>query len=637
MSEQNSLDLENTSNISNVEKFKFEPIKGYPMLHWHGKRPFTSTQYYPAQKKEIYGEEVDGWINKIFWGDNLQVMSHLLKKYRGKVDLVYIDPPFDSKADYRKKITIKGKSVSNDAGAFEEKQYTDIWANDEYLQFIYERVLLIRELMSPNGSIYLHCDYRRSHYLKLIMDEIFGADNFINEIIWVRTNAHNMKSKGYVRSNDHILFYSKGKDFTFNEEYKDYGEAQLSRYKEDADGRLFTGRDLTFSGANKEKQFEWRGTQPPPNRSWGYPKEKLEQLWNDGLILKKKDGTPRLDGLKVFLDETKGSAVTCNWDDVSRIGNTSSERLDYPTQKPEELLKRIISVSSNPGDLVFDCFMGSGTTLSVAKKLKRNFIGTDINFGAVQTTIKRLASELNNNHQLEIDQRSPSGFEFYTVNNYEVFRNPVEGKALLLEALEIQPISGSIYDGEIDGKMVKVMPINRIATREDLNELISNFPYKLFEKRKEENPNKSVESLLLICMGHEPDLKAHLEQECGYKLTVEVVDILRDKSHIDFKRDSEAEIIINNGMLIINNFFPMNLMQKLSLQREAIAEWRELVESIVIDWNFDGAAMEPSIIDMPSKLEFVKGAYDVPAGAGTIKIKIIDILSESYEQVIQHG
>lgn len=151
--------------------FKFEqrqPIKGYPELHWTGKRPYTSTQYYPAQLKESYGEPKDGWMNKIFWGDNLQVMSHMLKDYRGKIDLVYIDPPFDSKADYKKKIKVKNKNVLNDISSFEEKQYTDMWCNDEYLQFMYERLTIIKELLSENGAIYLHCDYRKSHQLRMI-------------------------------------------------------------------------------------------------------------------------------------------------------------------------------------------------------------------------------------------------------------------------------------------------------------------------------------------------------------------------------------------------------------------------------------------------------------------------------------
>lgn len=151
-----------------------EPIKGFPELRWTGKHPFTSTHYYPAQLKERYGDPVDGWMNRIYWGDNLQVMSHLLKEFRGKVDLVYIDPPFDSKADYKKTITLHGKTANSDSTSFEEKQYTDIWSNDEYLQFVYERLILLKELISDNGSIYIHCDYKRSHYIKCISDEILG-------------------------------------------------------------------------------------------------------------------------------------------------------------------------------------------------------------------------------------------------------------------------------------------------------------------------------------------------------------------------------------------------------------------------------------------------------------------------------
>ena len=170
--------------VDSVENFEFEPIKGYAMLNWQGKRPFRSTQYYPAQLKETYGEETNGWINKIFWGDNLQVMSHLLKKYPGQVDLIYIDPPFDSKADYKKKIKLRGQKISNERSAFEEKQYTDIWNNDEYLQYMYERLILLRELLSEKGAIYLHCDFHKVHLLRCIMDEIFGASHHLYSLVW---------------------------------------------------------------------------------------------------------------------------------------------------------------------------------------------------------------------------------------------------------------------------------------------------------------------------------------------------------------------------------------------------------------------------------------------------------------------
>lgn len=191
-------------------------IKGYPELRWTGKRPYEATQYYPAQIRERYGEETNGWINKIFWGDNLQVMSHLLKEYRGKIDLIYIDPPFDSKADYKKKIEVKGVGkAETDSSSFEEKQYGDIWTNDEYLQFMYERLIIMRELLSENGSIYIHCDYRKSHHLRAIVEEIFGTQNFQNEIIWCYRGMA-VSTSHYVRRHDTILFATKTSEYTFN-------------------------------------------------------------------------------------------------------------------------------------------------------------------------------------------------------------------------------------------------------------------------------------------------------------------------------------------------------------------------------------------------------------------------------------
>src|ERR1044072_2499297 len=161
MKEQQTLGTRFQRPVEKVEEYKFEPIKVYPMLHWKGKPPFESTQFYPAQLKESYGSEANGWFNRIYWGDNLQVMSHLLKEFRGSIDLIYIDPPFDSKADYKKKIQLRGKAVDNDLNAFEEKQYKDIWTNDEYLQFMYERLILMREDRKSTRLNSSHTDISR--------------------------------------------------------------------------------------------------------------------------------------------------------------------------------------------------------------------------------------------------------------------------------------------------------------------------------------------------------------------------------------------------------------------------------------------------------------------------------------------
>ena len=579
--------------------FEFEQrptIKGFPELRWTGKRPYRSTQYYPAQLRESYGEEQNGWINKIFWGDNLQVMSHLLKEYRGKIDLIYIDPPFDSKADYKRKIEVKnvGKTIS-DSSSFEEKQYGDIWTNDEYLQFMYERLILMRELLSEKGCIYVHCDWHKVHHLRCLLDEVFGSNNFVNEIVWhyadyMQGNA----TTSLPRKHDTILFYSKTPKYYYE------------RVKVPLDKPV------------KRNRVIWNG------------KTKALEVARDG------------QG-KIIYDEFTDRFLDSVWEeDVLNIGQTSvtrktsSENLNYPTQKPKRILELIIEASSQPGDLVFDCFMGSGTTQSVAMKLGRRFIGADINLGAIQTTTKRLlsvAKELENSQtgMGSADDTKYTGFEVYNVNNYDFFRNPVEARDLLIAALEIQPFPQSdVWDGELDGRMVKIMPVNRIATKADLKELLANLPYKTYEKRKEENPNQPVERITIVCMGHEPDLKGAMEQELtDYKVDIQIMDILRDKADLQLKRDSEAEIVREGGKLVIRAFYPMNLMQKLSLQKEYVEDWRQLVDSVMIDWNYDGVVMQPAVTDVPGKSELVKGIYDIPEGSGTIKVKITDLLSES--------
>lgn len=611
-------------------------IKGFPELRWTGKRPYRSTQYYPAQLRERYGEEKDEWINKIFWGDNLQVMSHMLKEYRGKIDLIYIDPPFDSKADYKKKIEIKGVGkAETDSTSFEEKQYGDIWTNDEYLQFMYERIILLRELMSSSGNIFVHCDWHKSSYLRIICDEVFGNNNFVNEIIWKRKGGSSNPSKQLDVATDTILWYRKTESAIFNAQFsKDSPETQQyieERFNNvDENGRRFMKSPIVSPNYRENLIYEYKGYTPPAN-GWSISRELMEKWDADGKLYFPERGNRIYR--KIFLDEYPGQPVSNIWTDIFVINPMALERLDYPTQKPEALLERIIKMASNEDSLVFDCFMGSGTTQAVAMKLGRRFIGADINLGAIQTTTKRLinvADELNGQSQHE---ERYTGFEVYNVNNYDFFRNPIEAKNLVIEALEIQPfVQGNVWDGELDGRMVKIMPVNRIATKADLEELKANLPYKIYEKRKEENPRQPVELITIVCMGHEPDLKASLEQSLSeYKVDVQIVDILRDKSELQLKREAEAEVVREGNKLVIRSFYPMNLMQKLSLQKEYVEDWKQLVESIMIDWNYDGVVMQPMVTDVPDKKEFVAGLYDIPDDAGTIKVKITDLLSESLE------
>ena len=572
---------------SEQQFFDFEPIKGFPYIHWKGKKPYTSTQYFPAQCKECIGKEQDGWINRLYWGDNLQVMSHLMKEFRGKIDLIYIDPPFDSKADYKRKIELRGKEIKSDFSTFEDKQYNDIWSNDEYLQFMYERLILMKELLSDKGSIYLHCDWHKNHHLRMIMDEIFGIDNIINELIWCYTGPGSPNMKQFNRKHDNLFWYSKSGNWTFNKD----------------------SIRIPYSDPNQSlrKAFD---------TGEGWTKEDLDRLRELGRVP----------------DDWWEFAV------AARLKIDMVNRTGYPTEKPEKLLERIIKASSNPGDIIFDCFMGSGTTQAVAMKLGRRFIGADINLGSIQITMKRLSKiKREIDTSFEGDEKRYTGFKIYNVNNYDFFNNPVQAKDLLIEALGIQTHDlNSCYDGTKDGRMVKIMPINRIASKADISAFAANLPYSTFEKRKDNNPHEPVEKFLLVCMGHEPGLKAELEKQlANYKIDVEIRDILRDEAVLELKREAEADVQRSGNKLIIKKFYPLNLMQKLNLECTTVSDWKELVDSVLIDFNYNQVEAQWQVFDIPDKNGFVKGEYEIPKDAGRIKVKITDLISESYETELE--
>lgn len=592
-----------------------DPQLGYPELWWRGKRPFSGVPYYPAELREEHGESQNGWRNKLYWGDNLQVMGHLLRKFRGQVNLVYIDPPFDSKADYKRKIALKGKRAENDLTAFEEKQYGDIWTNDEYLQFMYERIVLLRELLAPNGAMFVHCDWHKSAHLRCVLDEVFGAGCFRNEIVWYYYNKFQGNVGRFASNHDVLLFYSKSSDFTFH------------------------------------KLQELRAE----------PVRQIKRVWDkvSGKIVNAKDE----NGNIMYVNSTHRTI-----DDVWRLSMLQPadkvEAVGYPTQKPESLLERVIASTTDPGDLVLDSFMGSGTTGSVAMKLGRRFIGADINLGAVHTTTKRLLSvaAIAQPGTPEIKNGLPAdgvagdtatvvygGIESFTVNQYDIFRNELAARDLLMEALAIRPLpSNEVWHGELgegsETRLVRFMPINRIATRADLDIIVKNLDWKQLSRRRAELPNKPVLRVSLVCMGHEPELAGLLALEIqkglgelgrGAKLDIEVVDILRDKDHIEFKRDSHALIKVKKGKLVIERFYPMNLLQKLSLDKAAVEDWRELVESVFVDFNYDGKVLRPTVTDVAEGKGLVSGEYDVPKGAGIIRVKITDLLSDVLEVTVE--
>ena len=379
----------------------------------------------------------------IFTGDNLPIMRGMNS---ASVDLIYLDPPFNSNANYAAPIgseaagaEFKDTWTLNDVDAawldlIEAKHpqlnrvihaaMTD--SDKSYLIYMAVRLIEMHRILKATGSIYLHCDPTMSHYLKLVMDAVFGKRNFRNEIVWQRTNAHNLKAKYFSKTHDVLLFYSKDKDYTWNNQYTDYSQAQLSRYKKDETGRLYTGRDLTVSSGGN-RNFQWRGSRPSSNRSWGASLEQLERWYTEGRILLKRDGTPRLDGLKVYLDELPGKQIPAIWTDIPRIGNTSKERLGYPTQKPLALLERIIKASSNEGEVVFDPFCGCATTLVAADRLQRDWIGVDISAKAAELVVERIRTDQGMFEDIVAHTDIPQRTDLGDIRRY----NAPENKTLL--------------------------------------------------------------------------------------------------------------------------------------------------------------------------------------------------------------
>jgi DNA modification methylase len=358
----------------------------------------------------------EGWRNKLIWGDNLLVMGSLLEKFAGKVDLIYIDPPFATGADFSF-ITEIGDAeldASKEASLIEEKAYRDTWGRgiDSYLDMIWQRLILMYDLLSQEGSLFVHLDETVASHVRVMLDELFGADCFINEITWKRSDAHSDIGQGAKHLGkicDTLLYYSRmpgGQ--TVNMEFTPLPQSTAERWYrhvEEGTGRRYNKADITGPGGARKGNpvFDWKGI----TRAWRFGKERMEELEREGRIVYSQSGMPYL---KRYLDESKGVPLQDLWDDIKMIRgiHTNSEYLGYKTQKPEALVRRIINLGTGTGDLVADFFCGSGTTLAVAEKLGRRWIGCDLSRWAIHVTRKRL---------LGIEGCSP--FEVLNLGKYE--------------------------------------------------------------------------------------------------------------------------------------------------------------------------------------------------------------------------
>lgn len=381
---------------------------------------------YEMEKQETVGENADG--NMVIRGECVSACAYL-KEQGIQVDLVYIDPPFASGADYAKKVYIRrnptvAAAISEaekelnfeDLKVFEEKMYGDVWDKEKYLNWMYENLMAIKSVMSDSASIYVHLDYHIGHYVKILMDEIFGEENFRNEIIWKRFNFHSDAGRfGAVHEN--IFYYSLSEDNSvFNTVYVPFDEEYIkTRFTNiDSDGRRYLTDNPTAPAHGTTGPALYFGEKliaPPAGSMWRYSQENMNKLMAEGRIEFTNRGLPRI---KRYLDELEGKAAHSLWTDIFPINSQATERIGYATQKPEALLERIIKASSNAGMRVADFFGGSGVTAAVASKLGRSFIHCDIGVNSVQTARDRLKDDGAEFEVLEIK------------DGVQLYRNPVQ-------------------------------------------------------------------------------------------------------------------------------------------------------------------------------------------------------------------
>ena len=450
------------------------------------------------------GRQVKGWTNKLIWGDNKLILASLksgaLRRQiedAGGLKLIYIDPPFDVGADFSMDIEIGGETFHKEPNLLEQIAYRDTWGRgaDSFIAMIYERLILMRDLMHSDGSIYVHCDSRLSSHLRFVINEIFGEDKFRNEIIWQRTSAGKPVFNNLPKNADYILWSTKGDSYSYNPMIEGLSKEDIATFTlDDGDGRGRYNTQPIINPAHREnlkytyvdkKGRSW----PPPTKGWRFNESRMRALEEENRLYFTENSIRE----KYYLSERleKGKQRPNVWTDVS--GNSvkqSKENVDYPTQKPEALLERIISASSNEGDLVADFFCGSGTTAAVAEKLGRKWIATDLGKFGIHTTRKRL---IQVQRELKAGGQPFRAFEVLNLGRYErqaylnvagrltgkkkeqaLARKEQEFRDLILKAYRAEPLpDAAFFHGKNGGRLVVVGPINLPVGRLFVEEVIT--------------------------------------------------------------------------------------------------------------------------------------------------------------------
>jgi len=620
------------------------------------------------------------WKNLLIWGDNKLVMSSLIKQgWAGKINLIYIDPPFFTGADFTIRTKLGDERIEKEPSIIEERAYKDTWSGGiaSYLKYMYERLVLMRELLAENGSIYVHLDWHVAHYVKVIMDEIFGYENFQNEIIWKRTTSRG-GSDYYNHVHDTLFFYTKNENAIWNRLYEPYKEEYIKTMfrNQDPDGRKWRKSPLTAPGRSKGVSGKiWKGVDPNKigkGRHWAIPGyirkylsknaqddtiQALNELEEMGRIIWSKGGIP---DFKQYLDEMAGVELQSLWLDIGVSSN-----YNYDTEKPEPLLNRIIQSSSNPGDIVADFFCGSGTTLAVAEKLGRRWIGCDLSKFAIQVTRKRLL-DIHHSKNLLNDNKKEYGkparpFELWNIGNYETVywqEKEEEYLAFMLRLYQSQPLTGFRYlHGRKGDRAVHVGPLNAPVTMEEVEKVViecraNNFnkadvlgwewSYEVNELAKELAKKNGVD-LKLIQIPPVNEIKSAL---VGFDLKLfKIPEQVVEKAllpSIKFAEVAYLEIekkIKGKEITLKITDFQIPPTAELAEIADTVKDSRELIDYWAIDWNYKGDTFRNQWQSFRTKknpeVEYkAKHKYE-EKGEYQVMVKVVDVFGNDTNKVLR--
>jgi adenine-specific DNA-methyltransferase len=619
------------------------------------------------------GYEIDkSQMNRLIWGDNLLAMQALLAQgYAGKIDLIYIDPPFKSNSDYSFKLAIEGQNVDKEASIIERLAYIDTWEAglDSYLDMIYPRLQLMKRLLSEKGTLYVHLDCNIVHHVKIMLDETFGINNFLNEIIWRRKGGSALKGmRALSNATDILLVYTKSiENYIFNTIYcpldQDYIDEHFTRA--DENGRKFQATVMRSPNPRPNLMYNYKGYKTPPN-GWAVSREKMEELDRQGLLYFPDDKSKQIYR-KIYLDEYPGQPINNLWTDIATLKGSSKEILGYPTQKPEALLERILKVSSNEGDLVADFFCGSGTTMAVAEKLNRRWIGCNLDKVGIQVSRNRLVNQ------------GAKPFLLENIGNYQRHMIYLSGskinemQRIILKLYGAAPRSdrpdlGSHTPDAQESELVYVGYPDRPVTAKKVIELA---------QEAEILDGTGYKTLVVLAWDYDYNFNAELEnRKAALRTPLKVniqpltippeiynylkkakneaeLDSLRDKitfhekpylkvskPEVSNAGDGKVVISLKIDRYVLMNY-PIPEAQQVELRRAIKDNFAALIDYWAIDWDYDGKTFRSTWQAIrgngkqASTVVTMAASPKLPSGKRAIAVRLVDVFGNDASATVE--